>query len=125
MSNKPIEEITYDIITDIYRAAHGQPSITKLEQLKRVGVNMAQAINKVSERACVDVFERLQKRVHNAFVAMEGDLKKLEEKVEEKLKSTEDRNKNIETQIESVKDIANRVRAEIKSLDSWVKGIGQ
>jgi len=123
--NKPTEEILYDIVTDLYRAVHGQPSIAKMEQLKRVGINFSVALDKTTEKSCIDVFERLQKRVHSAFTAMESDMKKIEEKVDEKLVATDARNKSIEIQLESVKEIANKVRAEIKALDNLFKGIGQ
>jgi hypothetical protein len=56
--------------------------MAKLEQAKRTSDIFSKAIDRVAEKACITVFERLQERVHNAFKSIEKDMTALERKVD-------------------------------------------
>jgi DNA-binding transcriptional regulator GbsR (MarR family) len=135
MIQKPANEVMYDIVSDLFRAIHGSVSINKLEQLKRVGDTFAKGIKKVADDSTVEIFERLQKRVHGSFIAMEKDIQTLNTKIDltlstvdgklnETLQQVEKRLSEQEAKVAAVKKIAEDIREDLKKLDKMIKGIG-
>ena len=125
MNQKPASEIMYDTVCDLFRAIHGSVSMNKLEQLKRIGDTFATGVKRVADESTVEIFERLQKRVHSSFVAMEKDIATLDTKVEATMKQVEERIVKYEAQVAAVKKIAEDLREDLKKLDRMFKGIGQ
>jgi len=125
MSQKPTNEVMYDIINDLFRFVHGSISIAKLEQLKRVAETFNKGLKVIADESTVDVFERLQKRVYASFVAMETDMADLEKKVNNAVKTMEERVDVYEKQVVAAKKAAEELREDLKKLDKLFKGIGQ
>jgi len=125
MNQKPANEIMYDIVSDLFRVIHGSVSMNKLDQLKRIGDTFSKGVRNVANEATIEIFERLQKRVHNSFLAMEKDIDTLDKKVDSTVKSVEERIAKYELQVAAVKKIAEDLREDLKKLDKMFKGIGQ
>lgn len=115
----------YDIVSDLFRVIHGSVSMNKLDQLKRIGDTFSKGVRNVANEATIEIFERLQKRVHNSFLAMEKDIDTLDKKVDSTVKSVEERIAKYELQVAAVKKIAEDLREDLKKLDKMFKGIGQ
>ena len=123
--DKSTDELMYDAITDLFRVVQGQPSMTKLEQIKRTATNFSKALDKVAEKGCIAVFERLQARVHKAFTAIEVDLTNIEVRVNGKELAVDKKIAEFEVQITSAKKLVDALGKELKNLERMFKGIGQ
>jgi len=121
--NKSPDEIMYDAIADLFKVVQGQPSMAKLEQVKRTAKIFASALDIVSERACINVFERLQSRVHKAFVGMEKDLSDLDSRVSDKQKEMNEKINQFEGQVVAARKLVGELSVELRKLDNLFKGI--
>lgn len=83
---KTLEEIIKDVLYETHKLSNGQPSIATLERMQGSAKRLAKELDTYMTAKSVENIKEFQKRVFDAFVAMEKELSDLKSEIE-KLKN--------------------------------------